>query len=270
MKKLKVVLLDDERSTLQLLRIYLGRIKDVEVVAEFEDPLEFIKEEEELIYDLLISDVDMPGTTGIKLARLVRQPIIFVTAKANIYGSELLETSIQSENVLGAIPKPINFDFLVKVIQKVTPKLSTDVSIEKEFIKFKIEGGHVLIKLSDIQLVSTRDFEKNQAKASNSNNKIVYLKNEKPILINTDISLKKIHQQMENHPDFFLVSETCLVHKSAIGGHSKTDVWLRLNIDPIHYAEKKPGCPVQILESTKADFFAFLDQNIRGSSKVVI
>lgn len=259
MSKLKVVLLDDEPSVLELLRTYLGRIKDVSTVEEFENPNEFLKAEPDLEYDLLISDVDMPGMNGLELARRLKKKVIFVTGKANIYGDDILTTSFESENVIAAIPKPVKFEFLAKAIGQAMidqPKVEFPEVFPKEFIRLKIKDGTALIRISDILAVSTLEYEKHQRSIGGGNKK-VYLETSSPIVI-TDISLDEIFKQL-NSREFFIVSDSCLVQRKAVMGQTKTKAFVRMNIDSKFYEDNRGGFPVLISESKRSSFITFLE-----------
>lgn len=82
---MRVILVDDEPLSLNLFKIECGNMPGFEVVGMFDAP------EEALIYaqsnpvDFALLDIDMPGMTGITLARRLREiwpkiVIIFVTA----------------------------------------------------------------------------------------------------------------------------------------------------------------------------------------------
>jgi DNA-binding LytR/AlgR family response regulator len=259
MNKIRVVILDNDPAPLELLKIYLGRIKDVTLVDEFDDPLEFLDAAPKLEYDLLISDIEMPGITGLELAKQIQQKVIFITGKANVYGDDILKTSLELENVIRAIPKPVNFEFLTKAIGQAMndlPKIVRPEILPKEYIRLKIKEGTSLIRISDILAVSTLEYEKQQRNIGGGNKK-VYLETSSPIVV-TDISLEEIFKQL-NSRDFFILSDSCLVQRKAVMGHTKTKAFVRMNVDPKLYEENRGGFPVLISESKRSSFITFLE-----------
>ncbi len=251
--------MDDEAPALELLRLYLGRMNQCEIVGEFESPIEFLKAEPNLIYDLLISDVDMPGMKGTDLIKMITKQIIFVTGKASVYGSELMVAGLEASHVIGSIPKPIKFDLLEKAVGKVNSNEEQKPRLEmpiKEYIRLKIKDGTANIKISDILAVSTLEFEKQQ-RGLGGGNKKVYLESGPPMVI-TDISLDQVFKQI-NSPNFFILSDSCLVQKKAVMGHTKTKAFVRMNIDPTLYEPDRAGFSVPISENKRDAFIRFLE-----------
>ena len=259
MKKLKIVILDDDRGDIELLRIYLGRMKDISITDQYTNPLEFLKDEPQLDYNLLISDVEMLEKTGLEVAKEISKKIIFVTGKASIYGNDLLKTNMELDHVIAAIPKPLKFEFLSKAIGQASiqlPEVKLPEIIPREFIRLKIKDGTALIRISDILTVSTVEFEKQQKNIGGGNKK-VYLETSSPIVI-TDISLEEIFKQL-NSREFFIVSDSCLVQRKAVMGQTKTKAFVRMNIDPKFYEDNRGGFPVFISESKRSSFITFLE-----------
>lgn len=259
MKKLKVVILDNDRGDLELVRIYLGRMKDVSITEQFCNPLEFLSSEPQLDYNLLISDLEMPGKTGLELAREISKKIIFVTGKATIYGDDLLKTNMELDHVIAAVPKPLKFEHLAKAIGQALvdlPSTQLPEIIPREYIRLKIKDGTSLIRISDILAVSTIEFEKQQKNIGGGNKK-VYLETSSPIVI-TDISLEEIFKQL-NSREFFILSDSCIVQRKAVMGQTKTKAFVRLNIDPKFYEDNRGGFPVLISESKRSSFITFLE-----------
>jgi len=83
MKKLRTVIVDDERHARQKLRAFLGAHDDVEIVAECANGDEAVAVIRELRPDLAFLDVQMPGRDGfdvVAAAGDATRHVIFVTA----------------------------------------------------------------------------------------------------------------------------------------------------------------------------------------------
>lgn len=255
MRKIKVVILDDEKSSLELLSMYVGRIPNVELVADFQSPRGFLDwDKKKNEYDLLISDVDMLEMSGIEVSKMIEKAVIFTSGKFSQFANPLSEADLHQSNIIGQIPKPLQFDLLEKAMAKFAfPKEPT---LLREFINLKAIEGYVLLAITEIQLISTKNFEKPNEKIG-SGNKWVYRTNAIPILI-TDISLENILAKLPKY-DFFIISDSCLIQKRHISRYTKSEVWLRLNIDKKYYNDENKGCCVKISEPIKEKFLAFLE-----------
>ena len=79
---MRVIIVDDEVLARDVLREYLGRHPDIEIVAECANGYEAVKAVAELAPDLVLLDIQMPKLDGFEVAGLVagKARIIFVTA----------------------------------------------------------------------------------------------------------------------------------------------------------------------------------------------
>lgn len=85
---LKALIVDDEYPARMELRYQLGRFPDVEIIGEATNAREAMRLINALDYDVIFLDVQMPGMTGIELAkslkgREVMPKVVFVTAYEN-------------------------------------------------------------------------------------------------------------------------------------------------------------------------------------------
>jgi two-component system, LytTR family, response regulator len=79
---MRVAIVDDEELARQILREYLARLPDLEVVAECANGFEAVKAVSELRPDLLLLDVQMPKLSGFEVLELVGKEVavVFTTA----------------------------------------------------------------------------------------------------------------------------------------------------------------------------------------------
>lgn len=82
MPTMRVAIVDDEELARQILREYLARLPEVEVVAECANGFEAVKAVSELRPDLLLLDVQMPKLSGFEVLELVGNEVavVFTTA----------------------------------------------------------------------------------------------------------------------------------------------------------------------------------------------
>jgi DNA-binding LytR/AlgR family response regulator len=112
----KVLVVDDEPLARRRLIRMLGRIADVEVVGEAGDvpaALDRIRAERR---DLVLLDVEMPGRSGLELARSVEKdlPAIVFTTAYKEYALDAFEVS-----AVDYLVKPITSDRLAAALEKV-------------------------------------------------------------------------------------------------------------------------------------------------------
>ena len=115
----RILVVDDELDMLMLLRMIIEDNTDYEVETT-NNPSEALKMVMENDYDLVISDLKMPGMDGLELFGEVREmdpdlPLIIITA----YGS--LETSDEAikKGVADFITKPFRKDSILFTINRV-------------------------------------------------------------------------------------------------------------------------------------------------------
>ncbi len=115
----RILVVDDELDMLMLLRMIIEDNTDYEVDTT-NNPSEALKMVMENDYDLVISDLKMPGMDGLELFGEVREmdpdlPLIIITA----YGS--LETSDEAikKGVADFITKPFRKDSILFTINRV-------------------------------------------------------------------------------------------------------------------------------------------------------
>jgi len=111
---LKCVAIDDEPLAAELIRTYVNRIPDLELLATFEDAISGVEYLNNTAVDLLFLDINMPDISGIDLARAltVKPMIIFTTAyKQFAYDGFELEA-------IDYLLKPIDFGRFEKAVRK--------------------------------------------------------------------------------------------------------------------------------------------------------
>ncbi|MEK6152441.1 LytTR family DNA-binding domain-containing protein [Flavobacteriaceae bacterium 3-367] len=143
MEKYKCLIVEDEVLAQNLLKNYLSKIQDIELVGTCQTAMEalsFIKNEP---IDILLLDIQMPDLTGIELLRAIQRPplTILITAYSEfaLEGYEL--------NVVDYLLKPVKFDRFFMAIAKVlellnqksdkkaTPIQNTDSAPDYIFVK---------------------------------------------------------------------------------------------------------------------------------------
>ncbi len=90
MSKIDVVLVDDHEMFRDGLKLVLHQIENICVVAEFSTGDEFIEKINEIDFDIVLLDINMPGTDGIKTT----QQAIELKKEINIIGLTMLNDEV--------------------------------------------------------------------------------------------------------------------------------------------------------------------------------
>ena len=180
--RLKCVAIDDEPLALELIKNYVARFTELEMLQTFEDAIsaaEFIRSTP---VDILFVDINMPDITGLDLVRSLEEKpiIIFTTAhkKFAIDGFEL--------DAIDYLLKPISFERFTKAVAKALEyaryknKTSNE---ETESLFVYSEYRLIKIRLNEIEYIeSLEDYIR------------IHLVNAKPVL--TLIPLKKVLEKL--------------------------------------------------------------------------
>jgi CheY-like chemotaxis protein len=120
--KKKLLLVDDNHDILDLLEVFL--YDDFEITSVL-NGFEGLKTAEELVPDLIITDIMMPVMDGIKFLNNLRKkqkislvPVIAITS----FAKKLNVKSLLSMGFNGVVSKPFNREAILEVIRNVLNK----------------------------------------------------------------------------------------------------------------------------------------------------
>ncbi|WP_415037205.1 LytR/AlgR family response regulator transcription factor [Flavobacterium sp.] len=89
--KLKCLLLDDELPGLAYLKMLCEQLPELEVIKAFNDPEKLLAEMDALDFDLLISDIEMPGIDGLTVAQKLQGKLVIFTTAYKEYAVDAFE-----------------------------------------------------------------------------------------------------------------------------------------------------------------------------------
>lgn len=153
---IRCVIIDDEQAAINVLKKYIGRLPNLELVGTETNPLlgiEIIRKEKP---DVVFLDIQMDEMSGIEVMKILGDSInvVFCTAY-----SEFAVTSYELDAV-DYLMKPIEFSRFVKAVQRVTDTLAHQPSSGSEaipndyiFVKAGQRGKMLKIDLDDIDFV---------------------------------------------------------------------------------------------------------------------
>ncbi|MDC7998833.1 LytR/AlgR family response regulator transcription factor [Gilvibacter sediminis] len=165
MKKYKVLIVDDEPEARELLEHYLEHLPDCELVGCCKNGVEALQMVNKHPVDLLFLDIQMPGISGVELAKSIPAgvKVIFTTAHREyaVEGFELMAVDY--------LLKPISLDRFLKAAyrfignqpQEARPKESISKDPKREFIFVRADRKMIKVALDQVKYVeSIQDYLK--------------------------------------------------------------------------------------------------------------
>lgn len=148
------MIVDDEELARSLLKTYIAKVNFLELVADFENPLDAIKVLKEKKIDLLLLDIQMPEIKGTDFAKMIPPgtQVIFTTAYSE-YALEGFEL-----NAIDYLLKPITFERFLKAVNKIktdaNPVATEDsIVVKSGYDLHKIKFDSILYIESDSEYV---------------------------------------------------------------------------------------------------------------------
>ena len=116
---IKTLLVEDEKLARDLLRDYLSKHKDFEIIGEYEDGFSGLKAINELKPDLVFLDIQMPKLTGFEMLEVLEHhPAIIFTTAYDQYALKAFE-----HNALDYLLKPYSADRFNESIDKARERI---------------------------------------------------------------------------------------------------------------------------------------------------
>ena len=115
------------------------QIPEVEIVKTFNDPEKLLTEIPNLDFDLLISDIEMPGIDGLYLASLLKDKMVVFCTAYKEYAADAFTI-----DAVDYITKPVKLERLQKAISKALERFDNITKIAK-FIHLNTDKGKSLL-----------------------------------------------------------------------------------------------------------------------------
>ncbi len=164
--KVNCLIVDDEPSSIKLVKTYLERFDEYVVVGEANDAVEALRLIENNNLDLIFLDIKMPGLSGIELLKsLFNPPKVIIISGHPEYAIDCYEL-----NVIDYLLKPISIERFLKALNKYKSKsnnhnnhkpLNNNYLNHSNFLKLKPKSKTYNIRLDNIVYIeSMREFIK--------------------------------------------------------------------------------------------------------------
>ena len=130
--KCRVLLADDHRAMLKWLVTYLK--PHFEVVAAVDNGIDLVSEARRLVPELIVTDITMPGLTGLQAVRELRRagsliPVVFLT----VHREAAFVEACLAEGALGYVQKPgLVSDLIPAMMDALSGRLFISRSVQYE------------------------------------------------------------------------------------------------------------------------------------------
>lgn len=153
---IKCIIIDDEQPARELIALHLSGLKDFELLATFDNPIEAFNFLQKNTIDLAFLDIRMPKISGLELIKALKPcPQIILTTAYREYAVEAFEL-----DVLDYLVKPITQERFMKAISKfsfyshaVAGKTNPPTSFDNAYIFLKVNKEQTKIYLKDIAYI---------------------------------------------------------------------------------------------------------------------
>lgn len=151
--KIRCLLLDDELPGLTYLKMICEQMPELEVVKAYNSPEQLLREQDPEDYDLLISDIEMPGLNGLQVADAIKgKPVIFTTAYKNF------AVDAFDRDAVDYVVKPVKPERLRQAVHKAMARIEKQEG-EPQQIQLNTNKGKALIDVSKIFAILTSDID---------------------------------------------------------------------------------------------------------------
>ena len=228
-------MLDDELPGLTYLKMLCEQIVELEIVKVYNDPEKLVDELPLLDFDLLITDVEMPGKDGLSLATsLTDKLVIFITAYKD-YAADAFTI-----DAVDYITKPVTKERLHKAVFK-SLELFNNKNQSPKFVTLNTDKGKTLIYFDQLVYI--------KVSASDSRDKEVLFVDDS-ILVLKNINFDSLLGQLPSD-QFCRVNKKEVVAFKAIHSFSHNELVLKNKL--------KSGQPIR-LSLSETYRSAFLNQ----------
>ena len=169
--KLKCLILDDELPGLTYLKMLCEQIPEIEIIKSFNSSILFLKEAQELEFDLCIIDIEMPEINGLQVAAALKgKPVIFTTGY-NEYAAEAFDL-----DAIDYVRKPVTRERLQLSVEKAIKRMITE-NPAKGWIQLNTDKGKSIIFYDQLSIIRTSETDSRDKDAMLQNNSTLRLKN---------------------------------------------------------------------------------------------
>lgn len=151
--KIRCLLLDDELPGLTYLKMLCEQIEELEVVKAYISPDALLAEWQSLDFDLLISDIEMPGSNGLQVAEALKgKAVIFTTAYKDF------AVDAFDRDAVDYVVKPVKPERLQQAVQKLINRMQQAKPLPRQ-LQLNTDKGKALIAAEKIFCIIASDID---------------------------------------------------------------------------------------------------------------
>ncbi len=208
------------------------QIPEVEIVKTFNNPEKLLSEIPDLEFDLLISDIEMPGIDGLHLAEMIQNKLVIFCTAYKDYAADAFNI-----DAVDYITKPVKLERLQKAISKAFERFNKPETAKK-FIQLNTDKGKTLLYFNQIQYIKTAVSDSRDKTVLLTDGSFLNLKN-----VKFDTLLNELPET-----DFCRINKKEIVAVKAIKFFNHNEIVL-------HHLEKNDKNTILILSETyRSDF----------------
>jgi DNA-binding LytR/AlgR family response regulator len=208
------------------------QIPEVEIVKTFNNPQKLLSDIPDLEFDLLISDIEMPGMDGLHLAEMIsNKMVIFCTAYKD-YAADAFNI-----DAVDYITKPVKLERLQKAISKALERFEKP-DTAKKFIQLNTDKGKTLLYFNQIQYIKTAVSDSRDKTVLLADGSFLNLKN-----VKFDTLLNELPE-----PDFCRINKKEIIAVKAIKFFNHNEIVLH------HVEENHKNTTLILSETYRSDF----------------
>ena len=210
------------------------QIDEVEIVKTYNNPEKLLADIPNLDFDLLISDIEMPGIDGLHLAEMLENKLVIFCTAYKKYAAEAFNI-----DAVDYITKPVKLERLQKAISKASERFHKP-DTAKKFMQLNTDKGKTLMYFDQIQYIKTAVSDSRDKTVLLADGSFLNLKN-----IKFDTLLKELPET-----DFCRINKKEIVAVKAIKFFNHNEIVL-------HHLEKNDKNSTLILSETyRSDFLS--------------
>jgi len=208
------------------------QIPEVEIVKTFNNPEKLLTEIPDLEFDLLISDIEMPGIDGLHLAEMIQDKLVIFCTAYKDYAADAFNI-----DAVDYITKPVKLERLEKAISKAFERFNKPETAKK-FIQLNTDKGKTLLHFSQIQYIKTALSDSRDKTVLLTDGSFLNLKN-----VKFDTLLNELPEA-----DFCRVNKKEVVAVKAIKFFNHNEIVLQ------HLEENNKNTTLLLSETYRSDF----------------
>jgi len=210
------------------------QIPELEIVKTFNNPEKLLTEIQQLDFDLLISDIEMPGIDGLHLAGMLQDKLVVFCTAYKDYAADAFTI-----DAVDYITKPVKLERLQKAVSKALERFHKP-DATKKFIQLNTDKGKTLLYFNQIQYIKTAESDSRDKTVLLTDGSFLNLKN-----IKFDTLLNELPET-----DFCRINKKEIVAVKAIKFFNYNEIVLQ------HLEKEDKNTTLILSETYRSDFLS--------------